>query len=58
MFIYVYICIYICVYIFIHIFIYIYIMVVQSARIADFRGNSTPLPSSGGSHEINQIQIQ
>ena len=30
------------------------LMVVQSARITDFRGNSTP----GGSQQINQIQIQ
>jgi len=30
-------------------FLNISIMVVQSARIADFRGNSTPLSSSGGS---------
>ena len=32
--------------------------VVQSARIADFRGNSTPLPSSGGSQRINQTRPQ
>jgi len=31
---------------------------VQSARIADFRGNSTPLPSAGGSQQTNQIQMQ
>jgi len=34
------------------------IMVVQSARIADFGGNSTPLPSSGSSQQINQFQMQ
>jgi len=30
-------------------------IVVQSARIADFRGNSTPLPPSGGFQRINQV---
>jgi len=33
-------------------------MMVQYARIAVFRGNATPLPSSEGSQQINQIQIQ
>ena len=34
------------------------IMGVQSARITDFRGNSTPLRSAGGSQKTNQIQMQ
>jgi len=33
-------------------------MVVKSAKIADFRGNSTPLPSSGDFQQINQTQMQ
>ena len=33
-------------------------MVEQSARIAHFCGNSTPLPSAGGSQQTNQIEVQ
>jgi len=32
-------------------------MVVQSARIASFRGNRTPLPSSGGSNKNEALKI-
>jgi len=51
--IYVYIYIYVYTYIYIHIYLCTYIlMVVQSARIASCRGNSSSLPSSGGSQQI------
>jgi len=42
----VHVCMCVCACVCVHVCV---IVVVQSARIADFRGNSTPLPSAGDS---------
>ena len=54
-YIYLYINIYIYTYIYIYVCIYSQSMVVQSARIACFRGNSILFPSSGENMQFWQI---